>query len=144
MKFNLSHSGDLALVAITLNRDIGVDLEEIHSFDSAELLAEQFFSPSENATLRALPEAERLKAFFFCWTLKEAYVKATGHGLARATDSFVVAFGRGELARLVSVEGDLEEASRWLLVRLTPAPGYVAALAVEGSGWIKTCWETRP
>jgi len=140
LKFNLSHSGNLALVAVTLNRDIGVDLEEIHSFESAELLAEQFFSPLENATLRALPEAERLKAFFCCWSLKEAYVKATGDGLARATDSFDVAFGRGELGRLVSVEGDLEEASRWSLVRLTPAPGYVAALAVEGSGWTMMCW----
>jgi 4'-phosphopantetheinyl transferase len=143
LKFNLSHSGDLALVAVTLNRDIGVDLEEIHSFDSAERLAEQFFSSRENAKLRALPEAERLKAFFCCWTLKEAYVKATGDGLTRATDSFDVAFSHGELARLVSVEGDLGEASRWSLMRLTPAPGYMAALAVEGSGWTKTCWETR-
>jgi 4'-phosphopantetheinyl transferase len=144
LKFNLSHSGELALVAVTLNREIGIDLEEIRHFDIAERLAERFFSRRENAALRALPEAERLAAFYCCWTLKEAYLKATGNGLARATDSFDVVFDRAEPARLLSVEGKSEEASFWSLLRLAPAPGYAGAVAVEGSGWTIARWEIRP
>ncbi len=143
LKFNLSHSGELALVAVTRDRDIGVDLEEVRSFDDAGGLAERFFSPQENAVLRALPETARLEAFFCCWTLKEAYVKATGDGLALATDSFDVAFARGEPVRLLRVEGDSGEASRWSLVGLAPAPGYIGGVAVEGHDWSMTFWDFR-
>lgn len=144
LKFNLSHSGELALVAVTLNRGIGIDLEEIRYIDFAARLAERFFSRRENAALGALPEAERLAAFYCCWTLKEAYVKATGNGLARATGSFDVVFDRAEPARLLSVEGKSEETSFWSLLRLAPAPGYAGALAVEGSGFTMARWEIRP
>lgn len=143
-KFNLSHSGELALVAVTLNREIGIDLEEIRCFDNAERLAERFFSRRENAALRALPETERLAAFYCCWTLKEAYVKATGNGLATATGSFDVVVDRAEPASLLSVEASSEEASLWSLLRLAPAPGYAGAVAVEGSGWTMARWEIRP
>jgi 4'-phosphopantetheinyl transferase len=143
IRFNLSHSGELALVGITLDRDIGVDLEEVRSFDDIDRLAERFFSPGENAHLRALPDAARLEAFFCCWTLKEAYVKATGDGLGRATESFDVAFARGEPVRLLSVEGDSGEASRWRLGGLAPALGYVGAAAVEGHDWSIAFWDLR-
>jgi 4'-phosphopantetheinyl transferase len=143
LKFNLSHSGELALIAVTQCRDVGVDLEEIHALDASERIADRFFSPRENSALRALPEAERLEAFFRCWTLKEAYVKATGTGLARATDSFDVTFTRGEPARLLSVDGQLEEAYFWSLVGLAPALGYVGAVAAEGRDWTMACWQDR-
>lgn len=141
LKFNLSHSGELALIAVTRDRDLGVDVEEIRQLDDAEAIAGRFFSPRENVVLRALPEAERLEAFFHCWTCKEAYVKATGDGLACPTESFDVSFGRGEPARLLGVGGNSEEASRWSLTLLTPASGYVGAVAVEGQDWSLTCWQ---
>jgi 4'-phosphopantetheinyl transferase len=141
LKFNLAHSGEMALIGVTLYRDIGVDLEEIHSLYDAPRIAERFFSPRESAALRAFPEAERLEAFFRCWTLKEAYLKATGDGLARAIDSFDVTFARGDSPRLRSAEGKPEELWRWSLVQLAPAPGYVGAVAVEGHGWTMTCWQ---
>jgi 4'-phosphopantetheinyl transferase len=141
LRFNLSHSGELALVAVTSGRHIGVDIEELRSSADVRELAERFFSPQENAALCALPDTVRLEAFFCCWTLKEAYVKATGDGLGRATDSFDVAFGSGKPARLLSVEGNVEEAARWSLLKLSPAPGFVGALAVEGSGWNLMCWD---
>lgn len=141
LKFNLSHSGELALIAVTQDRDIGVDLEEIHSLGDAEQIAERFFSARENAVLCTLPKADRLEAFFHCWTLKEAYLKATGNGLARATNSFDVGFARGETARLLSVEGESEEALRWSLVGLAPARGYVGAVAVETHDWTMAFWQ---
>jgi 4'-phosphopantetheinyl transferase len=143
LRFNLSHSGELALVAIAHGRDVGVDLEEIRALDDAARIAERFFTRRENAALCALPEAARIEAFFCCWTLKEAYMKATGQGLSRATDSFDVAFARDEPARLLRVEGEPQEEIRWSLMGLTPARGYVGAIAVEGHRWSMECWETR-
>lgn len=137
LKFNLSHSGELALLAVTRDRDIGVDLEEVHLLDDDESIAERFFSPRENAALRTVPQPKRLEAFFSCWTLKEAYVKAIGDGLGGPTNSFD---GFCAAAHLLGVEGDSQETSRWSLVKLAPEPGYVGALAVEGQGWIMDCF----
>ncbi|PYT03886.1 MAG: 4'-phosphopantetheinyl transferase [Acidobacteria bacterium] len=142
IKFNLSHSGERALLGVTLDREIGVDLEQIHSLEDADVIAERFFSPGENARLLAVPREERLQAFFCCWTLKEAYVKATGDGLVRPTQSFDVEFGCGR-ARLLHIDGHSQEALRWSLVDLAPERRYVGGLAVEGHGWSLVCSEVR-
>jgi 4'-phosphopantetheinyl transferase len=141
--FNLSHSGERALLGVTLEREIGVDLEEVRSLDDAEDIAARFFSPAESARLAALPREDRLEAFYCCWTLKEAYVKATGDGLSRPTQSFDVAFGCGGDARLISVDGDHKEPSRWSLIELAPETGYVGGLAVEGPSCKLICFEFR-
>ena len=113
---------------------VGVDLEAIRALDDIEGIARRFFSARENAALVNTPVSEQSEAFFRCWTLKEAFVKATGDGLARPTESFDVAFGRGE-AELLSVEGKPDEASRWKLFQFSPAANFVGALAVEGQDW---------
>jgi 4'-phosphopantetheinyl transferase len=141
LRFNMSHSHGLALYAIARDRKIGVDLERIRPILDAEQIAERFFSAQENAIFCVLPPSQKLKAFFNCWTRKEAYLKATGDGLARPLDQFNVSLAPGESARLLHVEGDPQEAARWSLQALTPAPGYVAALAVEGHGWRLACWQ---
>lgn len=140
LKFNLSHSGELALVGVAQDRDIGIDIEAINHLD-AEGIADHFFSAREKAALQALPVADRLEAFFDYWTCKEAYVKAIGDGLSRPTESFDVGFASHRTAYLANVDGQPEEASRWSLKMLTPASGYVAAIAVEGHDWTLTCWE---
>jgi 4'-phosphopantetheinyl transferase len=132
LHFNVSHSQGLALIALARGREVGVDVEFMKPMAEAEQIAERFFSPREVKTLLALPEAERPAAFFACWTRKEAYIKATGEGLARSLDSFDVSFGAGRPARLERVLDDPLEAARWSLVELDPAPGYAAALAVAG------------
>jgi 4'-phosphopantetheinyl transferase len=144
LRFNLSHSGEFALIAIVLDRDLGVDLEEVQALDDAERIAGQFFSRCENEALREVPAAERLEAFFECWTLKEAFLKATGEGLSRPTQSFDVAFGHRQPARLLRVDDVSEEASRWSLMGFVPAVGYAGGLAVEGFGWDVASWECRP
>lgn len=140
LRFNLAHSHELALYAFTRGREIGVDLEYIRYMPDVEQIAASFFSARENAVLHALPTSQKQEAFFNCWTRKEAYIKAIGNGLAQPLDKFDVSLAPGEPARLLSVEGDTEEASRWSLKALTPAPGYVAALAVEGHNWRLTYW----
>ena len=141
LRFNLSHAGRLVLYALAWGREIGVDLEHIRPDVAAELIAERHFSPWENAQLRSLPAGERAEGFFNCWTRKEAYVKARGEGLALPLNGFDVSLASGEPARLLRVQNDPREASRWRLHTWRPAPGYVAALAVEGDGWRLTCRE---
>jgi 4'-phosphopantetheinyl transferase len=120
---------------------VGIDLEYIRSDLAVEQIAERFFSRREIATLRALPIDLRTYAFFLCWTRKEAYIKARGEGLSLPLDQFDVSLIPGEPAALLNTQRDLYEVSRWSLQELTPAPGYAAALAVEGHGWHLACWQ---
>ena len=139
--FNLSHSDRLALYAVTRARRVGVDLERISPDFANEQIAEQFFAGGEVAALRALPADVQPEAFFNCWTRKEAFIKARGEGLSLPLDEFEVSLVPGEPAALLSTKGDVGEASRWSLWELTPGPGYVAALAVEGHNWRIRCWQ---
>jgi len=143
LSFNLSHSHGLVLYGFTWGREIGVDLERLRTDFSCEQIAERFFSPRENAELRALPATIKHAAFFACWTRKEAYIKARGDGLALPLDQFDVSLAPGQPARLLHVRGDPLEASRWSLQELSPGPGYVAALAVQGHGRQLACWDWR-
>lgn len=140
IRFNLSHSHELALYGFTRGREIGVDLEYIHDVPEFDQIAARFFSESENAVLDTLPSNEKQEAFFNCWTRKEAYIKAIGNGLAHPLDQFDVSLAPGEPARLLKVDGDVQEAGRWSLKSLMPAPGYVAAIAIEGHDWRLQQW----
>jgi 4'-phosphopantetheinyl transferase len=140
LRFNVTHSGGLALVAVALDREVGVDLEQIRPLPDMEEVARRFFSPVEWDTLRGLPAAEQPGAFFACWTRKEAYIKARGEGLSRRLDSFDVSLAPGVPAQLLAVRGDAEEEQRWSLRDLDAGPGFAAALAAEGQGWHLQCW----
>ena len=131
LRFNLSHSGEIVLFAITRGRRIGVDVEKIRTDFETEHVAERFFSLAESSRLRALPAEQKHEAFFACWTRKEAYVKATGDGLSLPLDQFDVSVAPGEPAVLQNTRPDPAEARRWYLQALKVEPGYAAALAVE-------------
>ena len=142
--FNLSHSHVMALYAVTREREIGIDIEYFRPDVETEKLAERFFSPREAAALRALPEHLRKKAFFNCWTRKEAYIKAEGKGLAIPLNAFDVSLTPGEPAALLHSQRHPQETSRWVLRALDPEPGYAAALAVKGHDWKLKCWQWAP
>ena len=141
LRFNVSHSHGLALYAMTRGRELGVDVERIRPEIVQEQVAERFFSPREVTTLRALPVSLQATAFFACWTRKEAYIKATGEGLALPLDQFDVSLAPGEPAALLHTAWDPQEAPRWTMQDLDPAPGYRAAVAVAGHDWRLTCWD---
>jgi 4'-phosphopantetheinyl transferase len=132
LRFNVSHSGGLALLAFARDRELGVDLERERTVPEAEEIARRYFSLREGAELRELPEPERTHAFFRCWTRKEAFIKATGDGLSQPLEAFDVTLGPGERPRLVRVEGKPAESRRWWLEDVEPAPGFAGALAVGG------------
>lgn len=141
LSFNLSHSHNLGLYAFAYSRQIGIDVEYMHSNVDYEQLAKHSFSPYENAVFHALPLAIKRQAFFNCWTRKEAYIKARGKGLSLSLDQFDVSLKPNEPARLLNSREDPQEIVRWSLQALAPGTDYVGALAVEGSEWHLSCWQ---
>lgn len=132
LEFNLSHSGDFALVAVTRGRKVGVDVERFRPDVDFERLASRFFSSREAAELTAFPAAQRLAAFFRCWTRKEAYIKAQGLGLSLPLKDFDVSLG--DPALLYATRPDAEEAGHWRVFSLQVDPFYAGAVVVERVG----------
>jgi 4'-phosphopantetheinyl transferase len=131
LRFSLSHSGDLALVAIALGSPVGIDVEHMRRDVSVDTVASPF-SEREQERIRALPPDLRPLGFYNCWTRKEAYLNAREAGLSISLTSFQVSLSPGAPAKLLRVDGHPEEPSRWTLKGLFLLPEYVAALAVEG------------
>jgi 4'-phosphopantetheinyl transferase len=132
VQFNLAHSAELALVAVTRGRSVGVDLEEWNADIEHIELSERFFSPVERAALRAL-EGEQdavVAGFFAAWSRKEAYLKATGEGITRGLHHFDVSLDANQ-AQLLADRLDEHATSRWVMSALDAAPNYSAALVVE-------------
>jgi 4'-phosphopantetheinyl transferase len=134
INFNLSHSGEFMLMAVTRGREVGVDIELINQEFATSEVAERFFSRREILSLRRKPEQLQTEAFFNCWTRKEAYIKARGEGLTLLLDQFDVSLDPSG-ASLLDNRISPGEVSRWSLQELRPAPSYCAALAVEGFSW---------
>jgi 4'-phosphopantetheinyl transferase len=132
LRFNVSNAEEGLLVAVTLEREVGVDLEPLHRAVDRDAVARRFFSVPENEVYDTIAEEERDAAFFTCWTRKEAYIKAVGDGLTMPLDCFDVTLRPGEPARLLATRGDPTQVERWTMRELDPGPGWLAALVVEG------------
>jgi 4'-phosphopantetheinyl transferase len=132
VEFNLSHSHDVALFGFTGGGEIGVDIEKIRVVDDMEDLAHRFFCPAESQELKNVESQQRQEAFFFCWTRKEAYLKAMGDGLRTPLDSFRVTLRPGEPARMLQIDGSVEAARHWSLYTVDTIPGCAAAVAHLG------------
>jgi 4'-phosphopantetheinyl transferase len=131
LEFNLSHSADLALVAVARERPVGVDLERWkHEMDHLAL-ATRFFSPAERASLQALAERgeQLVHGFFAAWTRKEAYLKARGEGVMRGLHHFDVTLAPDEPARLLADRID-SAIERWRMRAFDADPEYSAAIVV--------------
>ncbi len=132
--FNTTHSCHFALFAITKNRDVGIDVERIVHGYPCEEIAGSFFSNSENEQLQEIDQGEsREVAFFSCWTRKEAYIKARGKGLSIPLDQFDVSMKAGEPARVIEDRYQPYQAPSMSMVDISTSPGFVAAVAYEGT-----------
>ncbi len=127
LNFNIAHSNDLILIALARVDAVGIDVEWIDSAIDFENIAGHFFTPHESETLLALPKGLRRLAFYNLWTRKEAYLKATGAGLADI-DKIDVSFLPDEPVQILSVQGNPQAAERWTVLDLTPASEYKAAV----------------
>jgi 4'-phosphopantetheinyl transferase len=133
LKFNVSHSGDLAVFAFAAELDVGVDVEQARSIPDMHQIASRFFSIEECADLQSVDIARRSQAFFNCWTRKEAYIKAMGDGLSIPLDSFRVSLHPDHEARLISVQNDPNATEVWSMQDFSPAVGFIGAVAFKGS-----------
>jgi 4'-phosphopantetheinyl transferase len=144
LHFNLTHCDDLALLAVSRGRVVGVDVERIRVLDGTQEMAACFCSPRENAQFLSLPSVEKDAAFFRLWTRKEAWLKATGKGVGQSLEKVEVSFRMGEAARFMRLpEEDGVSARGWSLQELTPALGFVAALASPGEAARLSCWKCQ-
>jgi 4'-phosphopantetheinyl transferase len=137
LQFNVTHSDELALYAISRGRDIGVDVELERADVEWRELAERFFAPEEVTALIALPANEQRSAFYRCWTRKEAYIKGLGLGMHVPLDGFAVTIA--DPAKLIHTSHDPSQSKRWTIKDLRPASGYAGALAVEAPSWRLVC-----
>lgn len=111
--FNLSHCEGLVACAVTLDREIGIDVENTNRVGSYLDSAESFFSPSEAKTLKSLVPEEQTQRFFEYWTLKEAYIKARGMGLSIPLDQFSFHLERGQPIRITFDSRLKDDPSIW-------------------------------
>jgi len=136
LQFNLSHSQELALFAITRGRKIGVDIEFMRSSTVEGKLAERVFSSGELAAFNALPNELKQRGFFNGWTRKEAFIKAVGGGLSLSLDRFDVSLHPAQPAKLLAIRSDPGELQRWSLRDLELSDGYAGAIVVESQDWL--------
>lgn len=140
IQFNMSRSGDLGVVAILLDDDIGIDIERLRPFPDALEIAARLFAAEEHRALLSVPAAERSAAFFRYWTRKEAVVKSLGRGLSYPMDGFTLSQDPGESPERLEAQGEDGTLTRWSLPVPEPRTGYVTALATAGSPRPLRCW----
>jgi 4'-phosphopantetheinyl transferase len=131
IQFNLSHSHDRAVCAISAKYPVGIDLEYIHPIGAAGLV-DRFFSSSEQAVFHALPESQQQAAFFHAWTQKEAYLKACGTGLSTPLDQIEVSIDPNTPARILATPVTQIITNNWQIHKLKISPEYAGAIAIGG------------
>jgi 4'-phosphopantetheinyl transferase len=155
ISFNASSSHGVALIAIALEKDIGIDIEYISRDCEHVEIASEFFSDREQNEFLTLTDATRIEAFYNCWTRKEAFVKAMGEGLSFSLKDFDVSLAPNYPARILDIRNIDQKAADWNLIDINAGCGYKAALAVKGDigelryniwnyKWLLPCRVERP
>ena len=140
VRFNVSHSGGVALYALMCNHEVGVDIEEVRPVPEADRVARRFFSAPEAELLDRQSASQRDTSFLRAWTCKEALVKAVGAGVYCGLSSFDVsdAWQAGSGSAWVAAEGRIRQ---WTISQLYAKEGYVAAVCTEGENVGVRSWE---
>jgi 4'-phosphopantetheinyl transferase len=134
LRFNVSHTDGVALLAFVSGPEVGVDVEKIRPVKDPQDLANRFFSVLERQKLNQLEHEDELHAAFFrCWTRKEAYIKGKGEGLSIPLYQFDVSIESGETQALIATRPEASEANRWLVRDICFDRSYAAAVAIEVS-----------
>lgn len=131
LQFNLSNTAGLIVCLVALEREVGVDGEDMERPGETVEIADRFFSPTEVATLRALPAAAQRHRFFEYWTLKEAYIKARGMGLSLPLEQFSFHLAEGQPV-CISFDPRLEDDPlSWQFAQFRPTPRHMIAAALR-------------
>jgi len=127
IEFNISHSGDYALIALTLNNKVGVDIEKINSEIDYKSLSNRFFSRTEKEALSCLDEDKKLDGFYRAWVRKESFIKATGKGIAYGLDRFSVSMDKNKICK-IDINSASFENKQWYCYDLMKVDDYKTAL----------------
>jgi 4'-phosphopantetheinyl transferase len=131
IEFNVSHSGQVALIALARGRPLGVDVAKVGTAARIDAILRGFFSAQEDTSIRSLPEEMKTAAFYSCWTRKEAAVKALGGSIAELRDKIIVSTFPGGPAQILRMPSSSEN-NEWHLHDLPVGEGYSAALCYGG------------
>jgi 4'-phosphopantetheinyl transferase len=144
IRFNVAHTGSIALCAVTIGREIGIDAEVCRPVTASAAVADCLFSPAERLALQALPDRRRDHAFLSCWTRKEAYLKALGVGLSAAPQECSVGVAPDQTPKWVE-SSDPTSGSHWCVQSFTPQDGHIGAVSWHGpvSAWRWWSWSRR-
>jgi 4'-phosphopantetheinyl transferase len=134
LRFNLSHTPGLIACAVTIGREVGVDVEHIGRQLFHDDIPERFFSSREVADLRALPRRDQPAAFFDYWTLKESYIKARGLGLALPLGQFTFLRHADRAPTIVFAPELHDDPASWQFAQFWPTADHRMAVAVRRQG----------
>jgi len=131
IRFNVSHTDGLLMCGVTIDNDIGVDVEDEHGKDELIKIADNYFSKQEISDLYKLPANQQKHRFFEYWTLKESYIKARGEGLSLPLDQFTFHIDAGQSVKVSFDAGLKDDPEHWQFWCLRPSPRHIAAVAVK-------------
>ena len=128
LRFSLSHTRGMVACAISTDLEVGVDVEACDNEISPEDIAKKFFADPEVELLNMSPKNQRNSAFYRLWTLKEAYLKATGLGITVPLDAF--SFSLDPVSLKIPLIGQFC-GGNWSFIEIQPGPNHVLSLAVQ-------------
>ena len=134
LRFNLSHTAGLAACVVTDGWDCGIDVESRGRRRDPLFAAKRVLTPAERAALAALPEGERREHFLTFWTLKEAYAKARGSGLALPFRHYGFAVDADAIRIEISDPRARDVGEDWQFASLCPTPDHTLAVALRRGG----------
>jgi len=133
LRFNLSHTDGLIACAVTIGREVGVDVEHVGRRLTQDVAA-RFFAPAEVAHLQSLPDDQQERVFFDYWTMKEAYIKARGFGLALPLGDFAFHFTPGAPPAIAFEPAMQDDPATWQFLQDWPTPMHRLGLAIRRTG----------
>jgi 4'-phosphopantetheinyl transferase len=138
LNFNISHSQKKIALAFTLNKDIGVDIEQVRPLPDFPQLVDRWVSKKEKDGLLQLPIASQLEAFFHVWTQKEAFIKTEGKGLVDSLQDFSVSVDPTKPAKLI--ENKNSNSNIWKIESFIPEPNWRVAVCIKAKRKQKVLW----
>ena len=132
IQFNLSHTQGMAVLALAMNREVGIDVEHLDRQETNTDIAERFFAPEEVTELIGQPQDQQPVRFLEYWTLKESYIKAIGMGLSCPLESFAFQPGAPQQApRLLRVDDPVLSQKKWTFWQEKIGLHHLVALCVQ-------------
>jgi 4'-phosphopantetheinyl transferase len=144
IRFNISHSDNLALVAVSRGHEVGIDVERVRDVRRLKAILDDFFSGPEQAYVLTREGEERTRAFFLLWSRREAAAKAAGVGLFEALARFTLPLRDADTQGFsVELSPPLPagRSTAWWMRDFAPAPGFSGALCVEAVNAVPSLYE---